>query len=269
MISRCQLAIIASLLLVLGVTYWPRMPYAPKPGYLLNEKPSDLKSRIEALTVIQAVNERNRQIRTFTCPEIKIRIWNKEFIKLTGNMAYEKDKNFRMIVKSIITKELDLGSNESYFWFWSRRMKPSVLYYSKHENLYRTGLRTPFHPLWMKGSLGLDEIPTSGIHARRRGFNWEFLQLTRNTQGKRVLRSILVDPKRSIIVGQYVYKDSKLMVSSEIYEYRDGLPHRAIVKWYEEDVVMILEFVNPKINQGIIPSTWVRPSMRGEIEIGE
>ena len=43
-----------------------------------------------------------------------------------------------MISNSFLGKETDVGSNEKQFWFWSKRMKPSVLFYSEHENLNKT-----------------------------------------------------------------------------------------------------------------------------------
>jgi len=245
------------------------MPYSPRPGYLLNQSPSELKAQLEALRVIQAVNEKNAHVKTFTCSEMKIRIMGRSFVRLTGSVYYEKEDRFRMFVRSVVGTELDMGSNEEFFWFWSRRMDPPALYYSRHENLHRTGLRTPFHPVWMKGSLGFGTIPTDGIFGRRRGSNWEFLQLTKNAQGRRVLRSVVVDPKRNLILGQYVYQNGKLVVSSEVYEYtRDGLPKRMLIRWYEEDVTMILEFINPKINQSITPDAWKKPLMRLEVEMG-
>ncbi len=71
-------------------------------------------------------------------------------IAVKSSISYEKSLNFRMINSSFFGKEVDVGSNEKEFWFWSKRMKPPALFHTIHDNLKNTNLKTPFHPLWIK-----------------------------------------------------------------------------------------------------------------------
>ena len=273
MFDTRHIFIILALLSLLVGFFWSRSKNtAPEPGHLIKVQAQQLGPiQAELLALINAINNKNSRLRTFTCEDISIRIRNKITLSVNARIYYEKDRRLRMYVNSFVGKELDIGSNNTHFWFWSRRMDPPALYYADYDNLKKTRLKTPFHPVWMKGILGFDKIPDGVAYAQRRGKNWEILQPTRNVQGHPIIRSFVIDPEKLAIVGHYIYERGKLTVSAEVFEHRikDGffVPSKMVVKWYKEDISMILEFGDVKLNKRIHQNFWVMPQMHNKIDM--
>ena len=117
----------------------------------------------KANPIIEAINLKNSKIKTFYCDDIKIKAIKKLTVNLKGKIYFEKDKNFRMFTSSILGKESDIGSNDNQFWFWSRKMNPPALHYAKYEDIYKTRLKTPFHPIWTIECLGILPFAISSI----------------------------------------------------------------------------------------------------------
>ena len=164
---------------------------------------------------IERINQKNLQIKTFSC-QVDIEIPRKITFHMVGSINYEKDKKFRMVAESRMGKEIDIGSNQNYFWFWSKRMQPPNLYYASYDHLMQTSLKTPFNPLWMMESLGLNEIILKNKSFYRYG-NYLIAKETKlSTQREPVVQLILVDPNKNVIIGNYLYKEGKLIASTEI-----------------------------------------------------
>jgi hypothetical protein len=47
---------------------------------------------------------------------------------LNGHLNYKKDNNFHMELFSFLSKEMEIGSNDIYFWFWSKNLSKSLFY---------------------------------------------------------------------------------------------------------------------------------------------
>ena len=63
--------------------------------------------------------------------------------------------------------DLDLGSNDSEFWIWSKHFSPRLLYYAQHVQFSRSTARNimPVEPEWLFEALGLVEFDPGGLHA--------------------------------------------------------------------------------------------------------
>src|SRR5687768_10455147 len=72
----------------------------------------------EAARLAKAITDRNSGIRTYSasifivCGKARAR----------GEILLEKPGRFRLKVSSILGQEMDIGSNDTHFWFWSKRM---------------------------------------------------------------------------------------------------------------------------------------------------
>jgi len=258
----------------LATMLWIAPPFRrPEPGFLL--KPAAQESnplRTQALDLVQVINQRNAAITSFICDDIGIHVQQKFSVRVSAKVRYQKSKFFRLISRSFLGKEMDIGSNLEHFWFWSRRMNPPALHYAQHENLARTRLKTPFHPVWMKETLSIDPISIKGAWARQRGNHWEIIRLQKSAVGRPVIKVTMLDPKKLAIIGHYVYEDGKLVASAEVYEHvvREGyyLPSKILIRWYQENVTMVWHLNNPQINVPIDPSNWQMPRIRQTIEMG-
>ena len=108
----------------------------PRPqSVIIQKNPSQSQYVRRIPEVIREVNKRNSQIRSLSCDEMKVKVWqNGMGFRLSGDLNYEKKRNFRMRFRSILGSEIDLGSNEDHFWYWSRRNPRPGLFYAKHED---------------------------------------------------------------------------------------------------------------------------------------
>jgi len=225
-----------------------------------------------AMQYINLINARNSQIRSINYRSLTLRIKKDVTVSLNGSMAYEKEKRFRMKTRSFMGRESDVGSNDSKFWFWSKRMEPSLLYYCDHENTHRSRLRTPFHPAWMRETIGIDMIDTKDVTIIEEDGMWQIFQQRKSVTGKKIVHMTLIDKEK--ILGRYIYTpNGDLVISSEVKEfYRiDGHIVSKInhIYWAEEDVVNQWIMNKPDLNSSIDPRMWQMPNMRNSIDLGK
>lgn len=221
-----------------------------------------------AMSCIEAVNEKNRQIKMVVCEDIVIQADRDFATTLWASVFYEKDKRFRMKTESRTGLETDVGSNDQQFWFWSRRMRPPTLYYADHADLIKTRLRTPLHPLWLMECMGVTEIGFKNTVVKRQGEYLAAFQPRVSTLGALVTKMTLIDPKKQVIVGHYLYnQDDVLIASNEVIEFHttyDGhmVPKKTKVLWQEEGVKMLFDFNGIQVNTPINPAHWNLPDYR-------
>lgn len=213
---------------------------------------------------VYAINDRNASIQTMWS-DVDMLIQGH---KTTAQISYQKTKNFRMVVNSLMGMEADIGSNDTYFWFWSKRMNPPILYFAKHDNLFNTGLKTPFNPQWMMESLGINAIKTNDVIFQTIGNRVAVKQLWLSPLRELISKITLIDASRNIIMGHYLYRNETLIASTEVVEtYPSGFPKKIQILWHEENVSIVWTFRNPKININLNPQLWQMP-LKNSRELG-
>jgi hypothetical protein len=257
--------------LLLAAVFYFKPSKAPNPGFLLQPAPEKCELMPqEATNLIAAINSHNQLVKTFTC-DMRIEIQTRFCVHATASVNYEKDRRLRMLVQSIAGRELDIGSNDDCFWFWSKRMDPPALYYSSYDHLNSSGLKTPFNPVWLKSLLGFDRIEVKNAVVCRRGQNWQVTEQTKNLQGKSVLRVTIISPDKQAIVGHFIYQDDHIVCSAEVFEQIElngyNLPSKIVVRWYDENITMVWNLEDQTVNQPIDRNTWQMPSNRRQIDM--
>lgn len=188
-------------------------------------------------------------------------------------LAYDKPSKIRMVIYSALNKEVDLGSNNTHFWFWSNRMKPSALYYATHDKIYQTRLKTPFNPIWIRQSLGLDEIKVEKAYVSQDRNLWYIYTVDKSTLGGPVIRVIVIDQEKKCMVAQHIFENSRLVCSSEITEflYHQGiyLPQTIVSTWYDENVKTTWRMNNPLVNVAFQEQAWALPNNTPQINMAE
>ena len=124
----------------------------PSPTVIIDEKTKEISIKDQKMVeMIKSINKRNSEIKTIYLANMPIKIKNMGFtIRASGEIVHKKERFFRLIVTHKITgREMDLGSNQDIFWFWSKRINPPYLYFSKHENLSNTNLKSALNPMLM------------------------------------------------------------------------------------------------------------------------
>jgi outer membrane lipoprotein-sorting protein len=230
------------------------------------EKASPYNSNAAAQAVLAGINTQTKAITSFS-GEMDARVYRRLTFNLSGRFLLEKPKNCSIKLDSRVGRECEIGSNSQEFWFYSKRMNPPALYYAKHEDLYKTRLKAPFHPSWIVQGLGLEEIvvaPTAR-YERSNGM----LRITTeeiSPSQKPVKRVILIDDQAKVVKGQYLYDHSNSLIASiEINEFESQqmgpTPKKVRVVWIDgsERVVMDWTFRGVVVNRAI-QTNWARPS---------
>lgn len=220
--------------------------------------------------LLEKVNTKNALIHNFACQDFDLKVWQKGIrLKLSASLYYEKDKNFRMIVRSFLGKECDIGSNKDIFWFWSKRINPPTLHYALHKDYTKTRLKTPFNPRYMMDSLGLGKINLEGkINELEDKF--VVVENTINTIGQPIAKFTFVSKKEEKVTG-FMISDSTgaPITSGEVLEWDGDKPKQILYVWFEEDISMLLEFRNSFTNVLIDPKYWELPPIEPRIDMGK
>lgn len=272
MVRNILLAGIVLMTVVIGVAVFLKFERPPSsfvPAQLPQITPPSPAEVPIANRLLSEINTKITTIRSFSCEDVRIKIWEKGMrFKLTGRLYCEKPRNFRFMVRSTIAEELDLGSNGEVFWFWSRKNKTPGLFYADHEDYYRTRLKTPFNPIWIKDSLGYSEL-TAFQSLKETDSDWVFVNQTKNAAGQPVLQCRFVEK-----VTQYfratvlANNEGKVLASAEIRDRVGGVPNHVLYSWYEEGGHhMELEFNNLLLNVSIDPSLWNMPRIEPSIDM--
>jgi hypothetical protein len=158
-----------------------------------------------------------------------------------GFIAYEKENNFKMICYSFLGKEIEIGSNKDFFWFWTR--KENILYYCKQGKINTTRLRKMFYPEILKSFLGIDE-------------NYIII----NNDLKKI--SILQDKK---IISHKLYQNDNLILQCDVVDFYGNLPRKIKLNWIEENIKQEWILSNIKINSDF--SDWEFPDYKNKINL--
>lgn len=224
------------------------------------------KRSVEPSKLILEFNEINSKIKGLTCDEMQVKIWEgKSVISASGNIRYEKPKNFRMIVQKFFNKELDLGSNENLFWFWGRRSAEPGLFYAKHEDYSKTRLKTPFNPIWIMASLGIDQINLKNVEFIDER---SVMEKTINSFGKPIIISTFIGSNKRIQNILTTDIDGKLLISVTIDEYIGIFPKKIVYHWLEENKTMQLTLKNPREIGLSNAKLWEMPNIQPQTDMG-
>ena len=267
--------VIFTLLFLIFLAYWHVTVQRPAPIYLspTNQisKPEVPQYHNKVYEIIKFINDQNSKIDSIYVENMPIKLQQRNStFNVFGELAMKKEKNFRLKVNHrIFGQEMDIGSNNQYFWFWSKHMRPAALNYAKHEDTNKTMLKTALNPEWMMESLNISLIPTENIKITQfKEFN-AIIQDRVATTGENVTILILIDPKLKVVVGRYLYnQNEKLIASAEYKNFKQQIPSKILIIWYEEAVILNWDLSNIKINSDINKKMWLMPEFKNKIDIG-
>lgn len=232
----------------------------PNPVYLSSDVEilhEEIPSSPEIFETIQEINKKNEAIKSIFVKKMPITIQQGSMKgKVFGELAMEKPKNFRLkISHEIFGDEMDVGSNDKIFWFWSKRLNPPVLNYANHENFKKANLKTILSPNWMLECLNSEKICTENIEIGKFKNFWLILE---NREELTIVT--LIEPDKKQVAGRYLYNDKgKMIASAEYSNYKDGIPKNILIIWYEERIVMNWDLSGIKINSDINHILWKMP----------
>jgi hypothetical protein len=113
--------------------------------------------------VIAKVNANTVAIKTLQADSVRISAPGVPTLKAT--LAVERPRRFRLQGDFLLSREIDIGSNDELFWLWGKNWT-GALVYARHDQLSLPQVRQwiPWEPQWFLGALGLVYLDPGGLH---------------------------------------------------------------------------------------------------------
>jgi len=176
--------------------------------------------------VVYAVNANTDRVHQLQTENATLRVTDSDFPvpPLKANIAFEQPRNFRLLAQlsQLTGRELDLGSNDTLFWFWLRQ--DDHLYYARHDEFVMSPARdlVPIEPNQLVSALGLVRLDGNQRHSGpvARDGRWEIRSQIPTPQGD-MTRVLLIDATYGWMAEQHLYdSNGQLMMSARADQHR-------------------------------------------------
>lgn len=210
--------------------------------------------------LVAHLNKFSNPIQTVESDNVDITVTqNGQPFGLSGKLAMQKDRNFRLIASAVASTEADLGSNSQEFWFYMKRNDPPDLFFCNYNDLPQAQMKLPLQPDWIAEALCVQDLnPTeyekfetrSGIELRKRVFH----------QGEQLVKGVLVATSGQnsgrVVMHRLVKPSGQEVWRAEIIDYqreqdvgRYVVPYQVKISCPEHKVTIELKLKNCKVNQ--------------------
>jgi hypothetical protein len=222
--------------------------------------------------VISVVNSNSAQIQSLYTTDAEIYVPG--LPKARANIALDRPHRFRLRADTMLTgAEVDLGSNDELFWFWTRRSPEPAIYFCRHDQ-FTTSLAQrilPVEPEWLIEALGVATLDPAGENSAPVPVGQGRLRIeTRLPRHAGDLRRIMIiDDARGWVLEQHLYDAAGQHLASAIMSghRRDPLanvilPRTVKIIWPATKFEMTIELNNVQVNQlaGDPQQLWSMPS---------
>ena len=250
---RTLLATLLGLLLFAGASCPRRVvPTGPVAPIVFQATPTTAQ-------IIQVVNQNTQRIAQLQTTDATLDVVGAP--SLRASLAMERPQRFRMIARTGITgDEVDVGSNDEYFWFWARRASPPAVYYARHDQTYDPRVQSvmPIAPHWLVEAMGLVWLDPNRTYEGPfpRGPNQLELRYVEPTPYGSVTKLLVIDAQRGQISHLAVYgPNGQLMAAANCSNFQYDpvslawLPRQIDVQLPEAETQLTLTVDNYIINQ--------------------
>jgi hypothetical protein len=153
--------------------------------------PTDVPTT-EAL--VNYLNDNARKIQGLSAVTVDIDCRaDKQVVGLSGKLACQKPRDFRLKADVAGTQFVDIGSNNEEFWFWVKQGDMPYVFHCKHSELGRAqALPIPFQPELILAALGAAEFdPTKTYERKVNPETIELIERVKSPQGKDQLKVVV------------------------------------------------------------------------------
>jgi hypothetical protein len=207
---------------------------------------------------------------------------------LSGKLAFERDRNFKLVLSSPMNEVADIGSNEGEFWFWVKDNQQPGIYYCNYDDSGASPLASSMQPDWVIESLGLrvvsdDEAAQIRVNPGPDPGTVVLTYKERQTQGRSFVKeTILSESTHRIREYRVSSPDRKtLYARATISDYQEMnlpaeagqpaekivLPKRMRLEWVQEKLVLDVALrevkINPKWSKDRKAALFVEPEIPG------
>ncbi|MFO0909165.1 MAG: hypothetical protein U0794_12585 [Isosphaeraceae bacterium] len=207
---------------------------------------------------------------------------------VSGKMAFEREKNFKLVLSTAINDVADIGSNDKEFWFWVKDNSEPGIYYCNYDPSGSSPLASSLQPDWIVEALGLRVVSEAEAKAItiEPGKEPGTLVLThklRKAQGKTFVKeTVLSESTHRIREHRILTPDKKtLLAQAVISQYQElslpaeggqpaekvVLPKKMRLVWTQEgltlDVALSSVQLNPPMDDARRAELFVEPELKG------
>ena len=104
----------------------------------------------------------------------------------------QKQRNFRLIARSPLGTEADIGSNDREFWFYMKRNTPPDLFFCSYDDLPRSQIKLPVQPDWIAEALCVQELNANEYQMRQVRSGVELVKEVPSQTGEKLYKGVLV-----------------------------------------------------------------------------
>ncbi len=202
---------------------------------------------------------------------------------LRGNIAAERPKRLRVQASTSLTgTEVDVGSNDELFWFWTKRNEPPALYFARHDQFASSAAQQslPIEPEWLWDALGLTRFEPTDQHTGPLPYASGTVEIRSvlNRPGGRYTKSTVIDASTAWVLEQHVYDASGvLLASSQANQHRYypeagvSLPQKIDLRVPRAQLSLAIDLGQVQINApSANPALWAMPAMSGyeQVDLG-
>lgn len=228
----------------------------------------------ELLFLIRKINQNNDRIHSLSYSKVKIYLKKGFWIKTKAKLYFKQEKNIRIIIENFFGKQIDIGSNEELFWFWSSFMTPPTYYFSRHQDLNKTNLKTPLNPNWIIESMGFKSIEVKNIVFIKTEQYQGIKQIRSSSSGENISIITLIDPLKRIVVKKFLCdSDNQVIATVEYKNYISiddiKIPDHIIINCYSENIFMEWKITEIKLNIPIKEDIWIMPKSNNSVSLSE
>ena len=165
MLHRYCLLIMAAIAILPSGCVWPFNQFYNRS---VNDAPIVFTEKPSGEQIIQTVNANSQRVHAL---ESQVKVTVDGMPGITGNLALEKPRNFRLQANLLGVSGLgaDVGSNDELFWVWVKTTMPGQtpqILYARHAEYAVSPARQlmPIDPTWIRDALGLTEFAAGDRH---------------------------------------------------------------------------------------------------------
>ena len=246
--------ILGSLLFITGCPlFQKKTPQEYAPPRLTSANPT-------APELVASLNDNARKIQSVGCRYLDIDCaQGSQSVGLSGWMYCQKPKSFHLTASLAGATEVDMGSNDSEFWYWIRRSDPPYLFHCSHEEFAKGQVRlpVPFQPEWIMEALGMAEYdPTKSYQVVANKNTIELIEPAA-LQGQTVNKvTVFTRGRNGLEVTGHQLRDSQnkvICTATIIHPQQDRatgavIPKVVELNWEAEHVKMKLMMPNATVN---------------------
>jgi len=256
---------------------WLRNHFGPRDPFAATA-PCILPPNSKAETVVDHLNANTAKIPSWRSDSVSIRGKRSADMGMAINaqLAIEAPRNFRLVAKSPLTEEVDLGSNSDQFWYWIRQAEQKHVFVAYHdeESVEARRIPIPFDPDWIMEAFGVKPIDASQVTVEPGPPNSNTLRLISyrmSPSGEQVRKETLVDACRGVVREHILYDaQGRLIATAKLSGHvRDRntqavIPTRVDLDWPKANFGLAMSLGNIEINPQTLPtSLWKVPEKKG------